>query len=152
MFLVHDRYIYNYLVQSCASNPQLLDLFSLLQDWDDPKKRLPGRELYHASRLLHAFWTLRYCLRPVPGSTIPNGISVAHRLAVRGHRCSPNPYQPMLGFTIVLSRSDLPKCLFQAQRCQDSLLRKLSSNVSTLLQRHSAHDRVNRLSEHNVGT
>lgn len=42
--------------------------------------------------------------------------------------------------------------LFQAKRRKDPLLRKLSGNITTLLQSHSTNNRIDRLCQHNVNT
>jgi hypothetical protein len=42
--------------------------------------------------------------------------------------------------------------LFQTKRRKNPLLRKLGGNVAALLQSHSAHNRVDRLRQHNINT
>jgi hypothetical protein len=42
--------------------------------------------------------------------------------------------------------------LFQTKRRKNPLLRKLSGNVATFLQSNSAHNRIDRLCQHNVNT
>jgi hypothetical protein len=42
--------------------------------------------------------------------------------------------------------------LFQAKRRKNPLLRKLGGNIATLLQSHSAHNRIDCLCHHNINT
>jgi len=51
-----------------------------------------------------------------------------------------------------MQRAHFASRLFQTKRRKNPLLRKLHGNITTLLQSHSAHNRIDCLRQHNVDT